>query len=46
MMDRQLKRKKRKLLKRKLGPIDAAIDKGKRLGDPRWYAPKFNTAVR
>ena len=29
-MDRQLKRKKRKLLKRKLGPIDAAIDKGKR----------------
>lgn len=28
MMDRQLKRKKRKLLKRKLGPIDAAIDKG------------------
>ena len=29
-MDRQLKRKKRKLLKRKLGPIDADIDKGKR----------------
>ena len=29
-MDRQLKRKKSKLLKRKLGPIDAAIDKGKR----------------
>lgn len=29
-MDRQLKRKKRKLLKRKLGSIDAAIDKGKR----------------
>ena len=30
MMDVQLKRKKRKLLKRKLGPIDGAIDKGKR----------------
>ena len=29
-MDRQLKRKKRKLLKRKLRPIDVAIDKGKR----------------
>ena len=29
-MDRQLKREKSKLLKRKLGPIDAAIDKGKR----------------
>ena len=29
-MDVQLKRKKRKLLKRKLGPIDGAIDKGKR----------------